>query len=293
MFAAVLLLTAATASAHEDATSDPANDGVDGYPDIVETAVGHTEGGRLKHTVEADVAFATPNAPCLSIRATYPGELDYYVCGDGKVHRVSNDNVVGTAGVTRPNNRTVMYAFPRKAIGASSAYRWRAESRAPECSHDRCDVSPDTFALHEQEVTYQEWAVKFMAEMNAKDCQSNRIAIAAWEANEGTQAVFNPLATTYDMPGATKFNTTGVRNYLSMAQGLNAVRLTIERGWSAYGYGLIIKRLRNCAPALRTAQAIRASSWCEGCTGGKYVTGLIDSVRDNYTTYANRLIATH
>ncbi len=292
-FAAMLLVSAATASAHEAAMNDPTNDGADGHPDIVRTTVGHTEGGRLKHTIETDVAFSTPEAPCLAIRAVYPGELDYYVCGDGRVHRVSNDNVVGTAGVSRPNDRTIMYAFARKAIGASSAYRWRAESRADACPHERCDVSPDTFTLHEQEVTYQAWAIKFMAEMDAKDCQSNRIALLAWEANEGTQAVFNPLATTYDMPGATAFNSTGVRNYVSLAQGLNASRLTIERGWSAYGYGLIIKRLRDCAPALRTAKAIRASSWCEGCSGGQYVTGLIDSVRDNYGTYANRLIATH
>jgi hypothetical protein len=115
----------------------------------------------------------------------------------------------------------------------------------------------------------------------------------AWEANEGTAAVFNPLATTYVLPGSTKFNTSGVRNYVSLAQGVKGTRLTLENGAKSYGYQPILDRLQACAPPLYTAKAIRASSWCSGCSGGRYVTGLIDDVQNNYQTYADRLIATY
>jgi len=100
------------------------------------------------------------------------------------------------------------------------------------------------------------------------------MAAICW-ANEGTAAVWNPLATTYYLPGATKFNSVGVRNYESLGQGLNGTRLTIERGFTAYGYGEIVRRLDRCAPPMKTARAIKRSKWCYGCSGGRYVTGFI------------------
>jgi len=139
----------------------------------------------------------------------------------------------------------------------------------------------------EKSVPYGQWADAFLAhELSAPTCRDNEVAMVAWQLNEGTSADWNPLATTYSMPGATSFNSIGVRNYTSLAQGLDATRLTLEKGSSTYLYKPIIANLRNCSPAMKTAEAINASSWCRGCTYGRYVTGLIDKVEANYNSYA-------
>lgn len=290
---ALAVLQGAAALAEDSVFEDRIGDSVDPHPDIVEAVAGEADGGRLQHTIRADHVFADPASPCLAIREVYPGETSLYVCHDGKIRKVSNRSVVAEAVVTRPDGHSVVYTFARKGIDGATAYRWRAEARAPECDHDRCDVAPDTFALREQVVTYEQWAIAFLDEVNAPNCESNRIAMLAWEANEGTAAVFNPLATTYFLKGSTKFNSVGVRNYLSLAQGVKAQRLTLEKGSKSYDYGPILDKLDACAPPLATAKAIRASSWCSGCSSGQYVTGLIDDVRNGYKTYAGKLISTH
>lgn len=139
----------------------------------------------------------------------------------------------------------------------------------------------------EKSVPYGQWADAFLAhELGAPTCRANEVAMVAWQLNEGTSADWNPLATTYSMPGATSFNSIGVKNYTSLAQGLDATRLTLQKGSSTYLYGPIIANLRRCASAMKTAEAINASSWCRGCTYGRYVTGLIDKVEANYDAYA-------
>lgn len=139
----------------------------------------------------------------------------------------------------------------------------------------------------EKSVPYGQWADAFLAnELNAPTCRDNEVAMVAWQLNEGTSADWNPLATTYSMPGASYFNSSGVKNYTSLAQGMEATRLTLEKGSSSYLYKPIINNLQNCSAAAKTADAINASSWCRGCTYGKYVTGLIDKVAANYDSYA-------
>jgi peptidoglycan hydrolase CwlO-like protein len=127
-------------------------------------------------------------------------------------------------------------------------------------------------------ISFEQWAGRFLRELTVPDCRNNRVAVVAWETAEYTAAAWNPLATTYNMPGATKFNDAGVRNYRSLQQGLDATIATLLLGVRSYGYGAIIAGLADCAPPLVTAEAIRASSWCHGCAGGHYVTSLIPSV---------------
>jgi len=139
----------------------------------------------------------------------------------------------------------------------------------------------------EKSVPYGQWADVFLAQgLGAPTCRDNEVAMVAWQLNEGTSADWNPLATTYSMPGAGSFNSVGVKNYASLAQGLDATRLTLEKGSSTYLYMPIIASLRKCSSAMKTAEAINASSWCRGCTSGRYVTGLIDKVEANYSSYA-------
>ncbi len=134
-------------------------------------------------------------------------------------------------------------------------------------------------------ISYGQWASSFLASLGAPGSRNNMIAIVAWEASEGTQATWNPLATTKDMPGATIYNSHGVKNYRSREQGVEASKLTVEL--PRRGYEPIIARLRAGEEAMRTAEAIRDSLWCRGCAGGGYVTGLIEAVTKYYDRYAN------
>jgi len=136
-------------------------------------------------------------------------------------------------------------------------------------------------------VSYGEWAHAFLRVMGAPTCHANLVVAIAWQAQEGTQAAWNPLATTHRMDGSTDFNGVGVQNFLSLEQGLQASRETIENGWDVYRYGAIIRSMRDCADPLDTAQAIADSSWCYGCTGGEYVIGIVPAVEASFETYAD------
>jgi len=141
-------------------------------------------------------------------------------------------------------------------------------------------------------VTYEAWANGFLDRLGAPRCDENLLIVVAWETSESTAAAFNPLATTHAMEGATAMNSVGVKNYVSLDQGLDASRDTLTGGAGSYGYAAIVDDLRACAPAESTAAAINASAWCRGCTDGLYLTGLLPLVRDAYADHAQRLIST-
>ncbi|HEX3299181.1 MAG TPA: hypothetical protein VHW68_03640 [Actinomycetota bacterium] len=134
-------------------------------------------------------------------------------------------------------------------------------------------------------MSYGSWSDAFLRVMGAPRCRSNVVVTIAWQAQEGTQADWNPLATTHRMDGSTDFNSVGVQNYRTLAQGLEATKETIENGWRDYGYGAVIRSMRDCADPMSTAQAIAASSWCSGCAGGQYVMGIVPAVEASFETY--------
>jgi hypothetical protein len=139
----------------------------------------------------------------------------------------------------------------------------------------------------EDNITYGEWAHAFLRVVGAPRCHDNLVVTIAWQAQEGTQAAWNPLATTHRMEGSTDFNSVGVQNFVSLAQGLQATRETIDNGWDIYRYGAIVRSMRSCGDPLETARAIAASSWCSGCTGGQYVIGIVPNVEASFDTYAD------
>jgi len=136
-------------------------------------------------------------------------------------------------------------------------------------------------------VTYGRWAGLLLNTMRVPGCRSNMILIVAWQLSEFTQAAWNPLATSHEMPGSTTFNSSGVQNYVSLQQGLQATRDTLEGGLVSHRYGAIVRALSRCADPLTTAQAINASDWCPGCVDGTYVTGNVPKVEANYDLYAS------
>jgi hypothetical protein len=118
----------------------------------------------------------------------------------------------------------------------------------------------------------------FLQALGVPGCRGNMVVMVAWQTAEGARASFNPLDTSLPMPGATNFNSVGVKNYVSQAQGLTATIRTLEGSPASYGYGPIVAGLRACADPMLTARAVRDSLWCHGCAGGLYVLELIPAV---------------
>ena len=136
-------------------------------------------------------------------------------------------------------------------------------------------------------VGYGRWAELLLGRLGAPVCGDNLTVLVAWQAAEGTAAAHNPLATTHDFPGATNFNPVGVKDYPSLDSGLDATIETLH-GPEVYGYGAILTALSACAPAMTTAQAVNASSWCRGCAGGMYVLNVVPLVQADYERFAAR-----
>lgn len=73
-----------------------------------------------------------------------------------------------------------------------------------------------------------QFARDVLAAIGAPATAGNLAFLSAWMHQEGTTAAFNPLATTLSMPGAGNFNSVGVKNYTSYAQGVAATAQTIK-----------------------------------------------------------------
>lgn len=96
------------------------------------------------------------------------------------------------------------------------------------------------------------WAADFLraARLPVTTCNVN--AVAAQEAAEGSNARFNPLDTERQEPGNTLYNSAGVRNYVSLGQGLSATVATLYNG----RYPGVIAALRAGNNAERVARAV-------------------------------------
>ena len=139
-------------------------------------------------------------------------------------------------------------------------------------------------------VTYTLWARALLSSIGAPACRPDLRVIVAWETAEGTSARFNPLATTFVLPGATVTPTSRVQSYDSFAQGIEATRHTFLSGMDYYNYASVVDDLLSCAPADATAAAIRDSYWCRGCAKGAYVINQLSGVREDWAGHASRLV---
>ena len=108
------------------------------------------------------------------------------------------------------------------------------------------------------------WARALLVAMRFPVTADNVAAVTAWEMAEGghwyNTAYYNPLNTTQSMPGATIFNSVGVKAYTSWKQGLQATVITMKNGY----YDAIIAALRRGNDASAVAAAVGASPWGTG-----------------------------
>jgi hypothetical protein len=106
----------------------------------------------------------------------------------------------------------------------------------------------------------EQWAHDFLTRLGMPVTSENVRLMVAWQQAEGTRAQYNPLATTQSMPGATSFNSVGVKNFASYDDGITANIKAITNG----RYENILASLRRGDSAETTAQAIAASPWGSG-----------------------------
>ncbi len=112
------------------------------------------------------------------------------------------------------------------------------------------------------------WAKALLVAMRLPVTEDNVAAITAWEMAEGghwyNTAYYNPLNTTQSMPGASIFNSVGVKAYTSWKQGLEATVITMKNGY----YGGILAALARGNDASAVAAAVGASPWGTGNFSG-------------------------
>jgi hypothetical protein len=94
------------------------------------------------------------------------------------------------------------------------------------------------------------WISSFLASIGAPLTQANINSVSSWIAKESvypgngtnTGGLYNPLNTTLAESGATNYNSVGVKNYVSEAQGLEATVATLLGNED---YSDIVDALRN------------------------------------------------
>lgn len=105
------------------------------------------------------------------------------------------------------------------------------------------------------------WAKALLKALGAPLSTQNLAALVAWEMAEGghwnNSAHYNPLNTTWTMPGSTSMNPVGVKAYASWEQGFEATLNTLHNGY----YDGILRVLRRGDDAQAVADAVAASPW--------------------------------
>ncbi len=96
--------------------------------------------------------------------------------------------------------------------------------------------------------------------IGAPTSEQNMAVMSAWVKAEGTKARYNPLATTRNAPGATQFNSVGVKNFATYQEGVATTVGAITNGL----YGNVIAALRRGDDAYAVADAIEKSPWGSG-----------------------------
>ena len=76
-----------------------------------------------------------------------------------------------------------------------------------------------------------QWASAVLTAGGFPKTAANLQSLVAWALNEGGGGANNPLNTTQGGPGATDFNSVGVKNFPSVAEGVQATVATIRNGY--------------------------------------------------------------
>ena len=123
--------------------------------------------------------------------------------------------------------------------------------------NDASTATSDATSAAGIDTSHTQWAKDVLTKLGMPVTSENVKAMNAWAQAEGTQARFNPIATTQRMPGTTNFNSVGVKNYSSYEDGVDATVTTLTNG----RYANILSALRGGNDAVAVARAVADSPW--------------------------------
>jgi peptidoglycan hydrolase-like protein with peptidoglycan-binding domain len=109
-------------------------------------------------------------------------------------------------------------------------------------------------------ITDESFYKKLLENLGAPITDSNLQFLYAWRQAEGKAGKYNPFNTTQKMAGATNFNSVGVKNYLSIEDGMVATVKTLKNG----RYECIVNGLKNDIGALNIASCESLNTWGTG-----------------------------
>jgi len=113
----------------------------------------------------------------------------------------------------------------------------------------------------------QNFYAKLLENLGAPVSEENLKFLYAWRQSEGKAGKFNPFNTTWDLPGSTNFNSVGVKNYQTLADGMIATIKTLKNG----RYNCIVDGLKNDIGADKIAKCESLKTWGTGDLVGKVV----------------------
>lgn len=161
---------------------------------------------------------------------------------------------------------------PITGIAWTPELRAQAERRQRELTDRPVVVPPDPGTLSLilgralRHPTRGAFARRFLAGIHAPITDHTLAAMMAWMQAEGDAGRFNPINTTQDEPGATDFNSVGVKNYVDWHQGVKATVKTLDFGANhrEFGYQPIRAHLRNSDHPITVVEAVERSAWGTG-----------------------------
>ena len=108
---------------------------------------------------------------------------------------------------------------------------------------------------------------KILEILGAPASNENLKFLYAWRQAEGKAGKYNPFNTTYILPGSTNFNKDGVKNYLTIEDGLSATIKTLKNN----RYDCIVNGLKNDIGASEIAKCECLFTWGTGDLVSKVV----------------------
>lgn len=115
------------------------------------------------------------------------------------------------------------------------------------------------------------WRFRLLRAIHAKGSWQNRRLLGAWARAEGGSARYNPLNTTQPWPRAWDYNTAGVKDYWSGADGIGATAATLTNGY----YSGIVADLRSGTKNARQIATDNAAEFDKWGTGSAAILRLL------------------
>ena len=131
-------------------------------------------------------------------------------------------------------------------------------------------------------LTDKNFYMKLLQSLGAPVSDENMKFMYAWRQAEGKGGKNNPFNTTWNLNGSTTMNSDGVRNYLTLEDGMVATVKTLKNG----RYGCILNGLRNDIGAANIAKCESLKTWGTGDLVAKVVSSYNSGANPNISSLA-------